>query len=293
MQIYLRRKYVDYKLKTNKHKWPIDPTTALPPPGWKGWPEGERFSLVLTHDVETIRGLSRCRDIMNMEEELGFRSSFNFVTGDYEVPDDLIEEMKQRGFEVGLHGYHHSGNLYRSREVFLEHATKIIEFSKKWNAVGFRTPSMYHNLEWFHELNLEYDSSTFDTDPFEPQPDAAGTIFPFWVPGIDGHKGFVELPYTLPQDFLLYVLLQQRSIDIWRRKLEWLVQKGGMALFITHPDYMNFSGGDLNEDEFPAAYYREFLTFIKDKYTGQYWHALPRDMAKFWAGNYRNHKADR
>ena len=48
--------------------------------------------------------------------------------------------------------------------------------------MGFRTPTMFHHLEWTGELDIEYDSSTFDTDPFEPQPDGVGTIFPFWVP---------------------------------------------------------------------------------------------------------------
>ena len=41
---------------------------------------------------------------------------------------------------------------------------------------------MFHNLSWYHDLEIAHVSSTFDTDPFEPQPDAAGTIFPFWIP---------------------------------------------------------------------------------------------------------------
>jgi len=45
---------------------------------------------------------------------------------------------------------------------------------------------MFHNLKWIHDLNISYDASTFDTDPFEPQHDRAGTIFPFWVNGNDG-----------------------------------------------------------------------------------------------------------
>ena len=53
-------------------------------------------------------------------------------------------------------------------------------------------------------------------------------------------KGYVELPYTLPQDFLLFILLQEKNIDTWKKKLDWIVDHGGMALFIAHPDYMNF-----------------------------------------------------
>ena len=50
--------------------------------------------------------------------------------------------------------------------------------SSVWKA--FRSPAMQHK-SWLHELEVEYAKSTFDTDPFEPQPDAARTIFPFWV----------------------------------------------------------------------------------------------------------------
>lgn len=65
---------------------------------------------------------------------------------------------------------------------------------------------MYHNLEWICELDIEYDSSTFDTGPFEPQSDGVGTIFPFWVPVNSSQKGYVELPYALPQDHALFVI---------------------------------------------------------------------------------------
>ena len=41
---------------------------------------------------------------------------------------------------------------------------------------------MLHNLVWLRDLDILYDASTFDTDPFEPQPEGMETIFPFWVP---------------------------------------------------------------------------------------------------------------
>jgi hypothetical protein len=45
---------------------------------------------------------------------------------------------------------------------------------------------------------------------------------------------------------------------------------------------MNFDGGKLGIEEYPAEYYREFLEYVKDRYGGQYWHVLPREMARFW-----------
>ena len=69
-----------------------------------------------------------------------------------------------------------------------------------------------------------------DTDPFEPQPDGRHTIFPFWVPRPNGNgsavpassEGYVELPYTLPQDSTLFVVLRETTPEIWMRKLDWI-----------------------------------------------------------------------
>ncbi len=75
---------------------------------------------------------------------------------------------------------------------------------------------MHHNLDWLRDLNVAYDASTFDTDPFEPQPQGAGTIFPFRVAGDGTRPGYVEMPYTLAQDFTLFVLMQEPDIEIWK-----------------------------------------------------------------------------
>ncbi len=286
VQIYLRGMLIQRKLSSHKDIWPIDPNAAAPPINWQGWPEDKKFALVLTHDVETKKGLEKCRALMDIEEKHGFRSSFNFVAGDYSVPEALLNEISTRGFEAGVHGLHHQGNIFRSSKVFEEQATKINQNLKKWNAAGFRSPSMYHNLDWLHELNITYDASTFDTDPFEPQPDGVGTIFPFWVSGNAHQTGYVELPYTLPQDFLLFIIMQQKNIDIWKKKLDWIAEKGGMALFITHPDYIDCNHNS-HYEKYPVQYYEEFLTYIKTKYEGQYWHVLPKDMAKFWKSHYK------
>ena len=48
---------------------------------------GKKFGFVLTHDVEGAKGLERCRALAELEIDLGFRSSFNFVPeGEYARP---------------------------------------------------------------------------------------------------------------------------------------------------------------------------------------------------------------
>jgi len=260
--------------------WPIDERAGNPPPGWKGWPDGKKFAFVLLHDVDTFKGHEKVRDLAALEERLGFRSSFNFVPEGYPVSPELRAELKDRGFEVGVHGLVHDGRLFSNRELFLKRASKINRYMKEWGAVGFSSPSMHHKLEWMHEIDMEYDISTFDTDPFEPQPDPARTIFPFWYQQSPSHRGFVEIPYTLAQDFTLFILLKEKNTSIWKQKLDWIAQKGGLALLDTHPDYMALPGKEPSHEEYPADIYEGFLDYTKTQYSGRYWQGLPREIGE-------------
>ncbi len=273
-----------------KDIWPIDEKARKQPDGWSGWPGQKQFALVLTHDVDTVKGHERCHNLIRLEEDLGFRSSFNFVPERYEVNSGLRNHLTESGFEVGVHGLNHDGKLFQSKKIFQDRSYRINQYLKEWKAVGFRSPAMHHNLDWIHDLNIEYDASTFDTDPFEPQSDGVETIFPFWVSGNSAQNGYVELPYTLTQDFTLFVLMKERSIDVWKEKLDWIVRNGGMALVNTHPDYINFNGKKSSIEEYPAEYYEEFLTYIKSKFAGRYWHVLPKDIAQFWSNSLRYKK---
>jgi peptidoglycan/xylan/chitin deacetylase (PgdA/CDA1 family) len=277
----VRRMLTQRRRRRHRHIWPIDAAAAAPPDGWAGWPNGKRFALVLTHDVETARGCGRCRDLMQLEEDLGFRSAFFMVPEKYEVPPELRLEMEARGFEVGVHGLKHDGRLYQSREVFAERAERINSYLDGWSAVGFRSPLMHHNLSWMHDLRIEYDASTFDTDPFEPQNDGVGTIFPFFVRGPSGDGGYVELPYTLAQDSTLFLFLEEASIDLWKRKLDWVAEHGGMVMVTVHPDYMRFGHGRPDREEYRVARYVELLEYVRSNGLDEAWAAQPREVARF------------
>lgn len=274
--------------------WPIFPGSERPPEGWPGWPEGKRFAVILTHDVEGQAGLDNCRRVAELEARLGFRSAFNFVPeGEYRVTEDFRKELVQGGFEVGVHDLHHDGSLFQSRSSFFKQAERINHYLKNWNAVGFRAGFMRHNLQWQHVLQVQYDCSTFDTDPFEPQPEGERTIFPFWVPRLSDspvtaarqdasaeESGYAELPYTLQQDSTAFLLFAEKTTRLWEHKLDWVAQNGGMVLVNVHPDYMNF-GGRLKPWEYPAGLYEEFLRKLKARYEGEYWHVIPRRIAEF------------
>lgn len=289
LRMALRRIHANRLLKANRANWPISESAARIPEGWTGWPERKKFAFVLTHDVEGADGLAKCRMLAELEMKMGFRSAFNFIPeGSYTVPDSLRTWLTENGFEVGVHDLRHDGMLFSSREKFTDNARRINHYIDTWNARGFRAGFMLRKLDWLHDLKVGYDASTFDTDPFEFQPDGVGTIFPFWIPATargdsrasNAGRGYVELPYTLPQDSTLFLVLREKTPDIWLRKLDWVAKNQGMALINVHPDYLCFDHENPSARTFPIAHYVKLLEHLRERHAGDYWQALPKEVAE-------------
>ena len=230
------------------------------------WPNDAEYAFVLTHDVETIDGFRNIPKVIEIEQSLGFRSSWSLVPARYNIDMGVVRELIERGFEIAVHGYNHDGKLFLSKAIFDNRTSAINEAMRQFSASGFRAPMVHRNLEWLQNIDAEYDASCFDIDPYQAMPGGVGSIWPFIVGRL------VELPYTMPQDHTLIVTLGERSDNTWRTKLEYHRQRSGMALMLTHPDYMTESS--------TLATYRGFLEHVKD--TAGYWHALPRNVARWW-----------
>ena len=76
-QILLRRARIRIKSKKYSHLWPIDESAGNPPSGWQGWPDGKQFALLITHDVESQRGLEKVKQLAEIDLKYGFKSSFS------------------------------------------------------------------------------------------------------------------------------------------------------------------------------------------------------------------------
>lgn len=230
------------------------------------WPDGAAHALVLTHDVEGEDGQHYVREVADLEERLGFRSSFNFVAERYPLDAALIADLADRGFEVGVHGRRHDGLELRSRRAFERHVPHINRQLRRLGAVGFRSPLTHRHAEWMQALEIEYDASFFDSDPFEPMPGGTMSLWPFTI------GRFVELPYTLVQDFTLVDLLGERRPRLWLDKAAYVRRFCGMTLLNSHPDYLR--GGD---------YRRVYEAFLREQRDdGACWRALPREVARWW-----------
>ncbi len=278
----LRRMLLVPQQRTSPLRWPIEDRYVryqfgmlrylLEEAGEEGipylrhWPGDARFALVLTHDIETARGQAFAREVADLEERYGFRSAFNVVPQDYPVDTRLLGELRERGFEIGVHGLRHNGRLFLSRGDFDNDLPGINTHLKRWDAVGFRAPFTHRNPEWMQDLEIEYDSTFFDTDPFETINGGTMSIWPFMM------GRFVELPFTLPQDHTLLSMAGENSPRLWLEKADFIERHGGMAMTVTHPDYL------LDPKFFDV--YEEFLQHMSRR--SGYWHALPRDVARWW-----------
>jgi peptidoglycan/xylan/chitin deacetylase (PgdA/CDA1 family) len=234
------------------------------------WPRPYHAALVLTHDVESAEGLRLATEIADLEEERGLRSSFNIVARDYRIDELVVEELRARGFELGVHGVHHDRSMFSSRTEFERQIPVVRRFAEQIGAGGFRSPATHRVFEWLGDLPAEYDCSVPHSDPFEPIPGGCCSLWPFFVGDV------IELPYTLPQDHTLFTLLGHSTVAVWESQLADVERLAGLAQLVTHPD-----PGYLG-DQRKRLLYAEFLDLLCER--PEIWKALPREVARWWRG---------
>ncbi len=281
LQLRLRRAFTRVQERASFPDWPAEESlhdlyawlfgllaelAGRPVPFIDVWPEGRSWALVLTHDVETDAGYRSLDLLRGPERQLGYRSSWNFVPLRYEVAEDTVRKLQEEGCEVGVHGLRHDGHDLGSRRLLAKRLPAIREYADRWQAVGFRSPATQRQWELMPALGFDYDSSYSDTDPYEPQPGGCCSYLPYF------NAGMVELPITLPQDHTLFAILQNPDADVWIRKAQFLRERRGMVLALTHPDYA--------VDPRVAEGYRSLLAGFHGDHT--VWHALPREVAAWW-----------
>ncbi len=232
------------------------------------WPDSYLSALVLTHDVESAEGLRLAVEIADLEEARGLRSSFNIVASWYPIDRGVVRELRDRGFELGVHGVYHDRSMFSARRAFEAQQPALREAIALLQAEGFRSPATYRVFEWLGELPVSYDCSLPHSDPFEPQPGGCCSVWPFFIGDV------VELPYTLPQDHTVFTLLRHRSIDLWLAQLDRIERVHGLAQVPSHPD-PGYLGDARNR-----TLYIELLDAIHER--KRLWRALPREVAAWW-----------
>jgi hypothetical protein len=234
------------------------------------WPDGATGAAIMTHDVEAIAGLDFVPRVMDLDDEFGIKASFQLVPEQrYPISKDLFAGIRNRDFEINVHGLNHSGNLFSNRKAFLRQAELITQYAKDFGAKGFRSACMYRNADWIGELGVLYDMSVPNVAHFEPQRGGCCTVFPYFVGGV------VELPLTTIQDYSLFHILGDYSIDLWKKQVQLILEKHGLISFIVHPDYLL--------SERARSVYRALLGYLSElRRERNIWMPLPGDLQYWW-----------
>jgi hypothetical protein len=234
------------------------------------WPQGHSGCVMLTHDIETARGRDHCVELAAMDASFGMKSAFQVVPeNSYEVKLSFLESLRAKGAEINLHGLTHDGQLFRDRNRFLRDVKHINSYARQYGARGFRSPVMYRNLEWYGDLDLAYDMSVPNAAHLDPQRGGCCTVMPYFIGNI------LELPLTTVQDYSLFNILGERSIDLWKRQIELILEKHGLLSFNIHPDYI------MNEPF--RGLYRELLQHLRQVCAERnIWIALPGEVDQWW-----------
>jgi hypothetical protein len=234
------------------------------------WPDGASGCVMMTHDVETAVGRDGCADLMDVDDAFGVKASFQIVPeGRYAVPREFLETIRNRGFEIGVQDLNHDGLLFENRGEFLRRVRMINRYASEYAARGFRSAVLYRKPEWYDALDFSFDMSIPNVAHLDPQRGGCCTVLPYFV------GDMLELPVTTTQDYTLFHLLQQRSIDLWKMQIELILQKNGLASFIVHPDYVR-------EDDTRSAY-KDLLSYLRSlREKTDLWFALPADVDGWW-----------
>ena len=239
------------------------------------WPDGAPNGLIVTHDVETLAGRNFTSALMDIDESHGFRASIQVVPEKrYEVPDEYVSFIRGRGFEFNVHDLNHDGNLYRDHDEFRRRAQKINEYVRRYNARGFRSGAMYRNVDWYDAFEFSYDMSVPNVAHLEPQRGGCCTVMPYFVGNI------LEMPLTTCQDYSLFHILNDYSLNVWKEQIDLIRAKNGLMSFISHPDYLI--------DSRPRKTYEKLLVYLRQMVDREkIWVALPGEVDRWWRARSR------
>jgi len=235
------------------------------------WPEGHAACAIVTHDVEGPIGRDFTGHLMDIDDAYGIKASFQIVPEKrYTVSQAYLDTIRERGFEINVQGLTHDGRLFWNQEEFLRRAQKINQYAKEWGTQGFRSPVLYRNVDWMKHLYFSYDMSVPNVAHLDPQRGGCCTVMPYFLP-----DGMLELPVTTTQDYSLFHVLEEYSMDLWRKQASLILGGHGLMNFIVHPDYITETRAQ--------GVYKELLEYLNQlRSDHKVWLPLPREVARWW-----------
>lgn len=218
----------------------------------------ERTPVLVSHDIDSPEGL---RNLVTMflpiEEANGARSSNYIVPCAWPVDHGRVEEVRQRGHEIGVHGYDHANRTpYCNEGERRKRLAAGRAFGDRYGATGYRAPSLCRTEALLASLAPLY---CYDTSiptsggPFPVPNNGCASARPWRIGTL------WEIPLTMPRDGSLRFLGHSPAQigRLWHETAETIGSSGGVVTLLTHCEAA-FSGN-------PAMLetYRGFLEWVR------------------------------
>jgi hypothetical protein len=239
------------------------------------WPQGARGCVLMTHDVETTAGRNSCKELLDLDDSLNVKASFQIVPEErYAVTAEFLDAIRQRGCEIVVQDLNHDGKLFDEKQEFLRRLALIHRYAAEFGARGFRAAVLYRKPEWFGELKFSFDMSMPNVAHLDPQRGGCCTVMPYFIGEV------LEVPLTTLQDYMLFHVLGERSIDLWKTQVKMILAKNGLVSFIIHPDYITARD--------TRSVYEGLLRWLADLREQQsLWFTLPSEIDSWWRARSR------
>lgn len=207
----------------------------IKPLDWRGL----KSCVCLTHDVDSAEGYEFINKVLQLEKQLKTRSTYNFLTGwGYKVDRDLLKELSDNNFEIGLHGWTHDIALgCRNKNRIKSELSRAMD-ELGVPIEGFRAPAFSITrslLEVLVQLGIKYDSSMKMMSCYAQGVESA---YPYRYPGVN----IWEIPLTIQDDriFRDLHLSCEEGLGVVKELTTRVSEVGGVTVINTHPRLLKF-----------------------------------------------------
>ncbi|MGH9349526.1 MAG: hypothetical protein ACRD26_19930 [Vicinamibacterales bacterium] len=225
--------------------WPLDLSADLlqdlASPG-AGARAASPTPVILTHDIDSPDGLrSLAGAFLPIEESCGARSTSYVVPCAWPLDEGLLREVRDRGHELGIHGYDHANRTpFAAAAERLARLDAARPLAERFGMSGYRAPSLLRTRALLEDLapRYRYDSSVPTSGGLFPVPNnGCASARPFRIGGL------LEIPITLPRDGSLRFLghTPDEILRTWQACAGLVARSGGVVVLLTHCE-RHFSG---------------------------------------------------
>jgi peptidoglycan/xylan/chitin deacetylase (PgdA/CDA1 family) len=201
-------------------------------------------SLLVTHDIETERGLRRAPSLKEIENDLGVKSTWFVPSHDYEIDRTTAAKLADNSV-IGSHDINHDGQLIQIRKRSklvkrLMASRQRLEEIFGQEVRTFRAPLLQFSSEILCALKDAGYSSDFSLPCWE-------MIYPPTMSGFGIEcvqafemEGIVETPLTMFQDHQLLNVMGmsvEEAIRLWLEQARLIRSFEGDLVLLIHPDY--------------------------------------------------------